>query len=325
LNAATTNFEPLLRTGNSSGEVMADERRNARSEGDISRRPTQVEYVLAAHITGRAKTDDEETAVAKTDDKTSGDKSAEKNSDAKEPKSDNGKEDAAKTGATGSGLKSAGAPQMNVILVADIDMLASVFFDIRARRQPDSSDMELVTDNVPFVLNAIDYLAGDMRFIDVRSKRPKHRALEKINEETKGALDKAAMANAQFEKDSSAEEEKVRQQWQQKVQTLDDEIQKMQKEGGDQRSLMLKFTELSLQKQLLERNQALREEQLRREKDQKVKDATFEMQSAVSDVQRKYKLWSVCLPPLLPLAVAFFVYFHRRTKEREGVSKARLR
>jgi ABC-2 type transport system permease protein len=42
-------------------------------------------------------------------------------------------------------------------------------------------------------------------------------------------------------------------------------------------------------------------------------------------VQDNYKLWAVLLPPIPPLIVAFAVFFNRRAKEREGVSKARLR
>jgi ABC-2 type transport system permease protein len=38
-----------------------------------------------------------------------------------------------------------------------------------------------------------------------------------------------------------------------------------------------------------------------------------------------YKLWAVILPPIPPLLVAFVVFMRRRLREREGVTRARLR
>ena len=68
-----------------------------------------------------------------------------------------------------------------------------------------------------------------------------------------------------------------------------------------------------------------KKESLRKQAQQQIDMANVNYNSAVSRVQNTYKLWSVILPPIPPLLVAFFVFFNRRTKEREGVSKARLR
>ena len=51
------------------------------------------------------------------------------------------------------------------------------------RRIPDL-DIHLNLDNITFVLNALDSLAGDNRFIDVRKRRPKYRTLTRIEEWT---------------------------------------------------------------------------------------------------------------------------------------------
>ena len=103
-------------------------------------------------------------------------------------------------------------------------------------------------------------------------------------------------------------------------------MDKLQREGNtDPRVLQQKMIELSLKLQVEERRKETRIEQSRREAQQKIDEANRELTSAVRGVQDDYKLWSVILPPVPPLLVAFFVFFHRRTKEREGVSKARLR
>jgi ABC-2 type transport system permease protein len=41
--------------------------------------------------------------------------------------------------------------------------------------------------------------------------------------------------------------------------------------------------------------------------------------------QDRQKWLAVLLPPIPPLVVAFFVFFRRRAREREGVSRSRLR
>ena len=42
-------------------------------------------------------------------------------------------------------------------------------------------------------------------------------------------------------------------------------------------------------------------------------------------MQDRYKLLAVLLPPIPPILLAFFVFFHRRKAEQEGVDTRRLR
>ena len=42
-------------------------------------------------------------------------------------------------------------------------------------------------------------------------------------------------------------------------------------------------------------------------------------------IQNWYKFWAVFIPPIPPLLVGLIVFVHRRLREREGVTKARLR
>ena len=45
----------------------------------------------------------------------------------------------------------------------------------------------------------------------------------------------------------------------------------------------------------------------------------------VRQKQDNFKLLAVLLPPIPPLLVGLIVFFNRRAREKEGVSKARLR
>jgi len=61
------------------------------------------------------------------------------------------------------------------------------------------------------------------------------------------------------------------------------------------------------------------------QRDREIKKSERTLAQEIRRVQDSYKLWAVLLPPIPPLIVAFIVFFNRRAKEREGVSKARLR
>ena len=57
----------------------------------------------------------------------------------------------------------------------------------------------------------------------------------------------------------------------------------------------------------------------------KVKQSERELAAKIRGVQDRYKLLAVLLPPILPILLAFFVFFHRRKAEQEGVDTRRLR
>ena len=71
---------------------------------------------------------------------------------------------------------------MDVVIFTDLDFLSNVFFRFRTQRQSSDDRNVLNFDNVAFVLNALDVLAGDDRFVDVRKRRPTYRTLKTLDE-----------------------------------------------------------------------------------------------------------------------------------------------
>jgi ABC-2 type transport system permease protein len=306
-NAASTSFTPLVKTGTNAGVIMVRDVASAQNELDIKNReggPTRdAPYTLAARITGKPRADDDAETPAKKADKKDG-KQADKKGD-----------DAAKQDG------------INVILVADVDMLLSDFFNLRAHRTSESDEFD--EDNVTFVLNVLDSLADDNRFVELRKRRPKHRPLTTIVERTEDARNKAETAVNQFnqkceEQVSKWEEE--HKDYQGSAQSLQSQLMGLIREGKEvPPELRQKIIETQAKLQDEEARNEARIEQARHQAQLEIKQAYSDLNSQVRSVQDGYKLRSVILPPIPPLLVAFFVYFHRRSKEREGVSKARLR
>ncbi len=205
---------------------------------------------------------------------------------------------------------------INAVVVADIDMLSPLFFRLREQGEIPELGVHLDFDNVTLALNALDSLAGDKRFIDIRKRRPRHHTLMRIEERTQEAKQKAANATDQFIKDYEEQEQKEQK-------AIDDKIAELQQRKNVDRQQML--VEVMMTQQDLERRKEAKTEQLRQEKKSKVDKIETDLAVTVRRVQDQYKLWAVLLPPIPPLVVAVIVFFTRRAREREGVSRSRLR
>ncbi len=248
-------------------------------------KPTLQQYVLAAHI--KKKTADDQNAAEQGD--------AEKaDSEAKS--------------------KPRG---VNVVLVTDIDLLSGFFFELRARGEIPGMPMvaKWNLDNVTFILNLLDQLAGDDRFIEIRKRRRLHReltAVQRVGNEAKQARNAARKEAEQRFQDAidKAEEE------------LNETVEELR--GRTDISTQAKQEQLDIvQKNVSERVSALRAK-LDREREDEFRRIENTMAAQIHNVQDRYKMLAVLLPPIPPLLIAICVFFVRRAREREGVSASRL-
>ena len=93
-----------------------------------------------------------------------------------------------------------------MVLAADIDMLSPMFFQLREQGDVPELGIHFEFDNVTFVLNALDALAGDNRFIAIRSRRPKHRTLTQIENRTETSRLEATQKRQEYVKDCEKKE-----------------------------------------------------------------------------------------------------------------------
>jgi ABC-2 type transport system permease protein len=208
---------------------------------------------------------------------------------------------------------------INAVLVADIDMLSDMLFNLRRLGNEPGSGINLNFDNVTFVLNAIDSIAGDDRFLTVRNRRPKHRTLSKFDENTdeirKKTVDKRQLLQKEFEATAEAEEEKL----QANMKKLEEEYKK-----GTMNELeavrKLNAAMMTAQKRL-----ETDKEKKQRELNVELEKADVELNEHIRRVQGRYKFWAAALPPIPPLLIALGVFFVRRIRESGGVPDSRRR
>lgn len=281
-NGATTRFEPLMETGRRTGVVAFDDilRRGpfgpAGINPDRRQRQTGQTYVLAARITGPG----------------------------------------APTSTVPPTTAPTAHPSMNVVLVSDIDVLYSVFFNLRARDRDQQDPLNLNLDNVTFVLNTLDYLAGDDRFIDIRKRRPAYRTLSAVETRTEAARQKANDERDKFLKQFEDARDQEQKKLDQKIEELKarqgiDQLQMMQEVGTAQQAGQNRLN-AAIQKMEKERDAQL---------DRIERDLSLNIRS----VQNKYKLAAILFPPIPPLLLGAWMFHRRRTMEHIGVPKARLR
>ena len=205
---------------------------------------------------------------------------------------------------------------IDVILVSDIDWIAPIIFQLREMGQNQDMLVEWKFQNVPFVLNILDSLAGDDRFIDIRKRTRPHRLLTKVEEATEEYRSKSLAERSKFIDESNQEIEKVRQQFRDKIAEL---------ENRTDLDARAKAQRIEMQRIDFERQRDVQIARLEKQRDREVKQSDRELAAKIQGVQNFYKFCALVLPPIPPILLAFFVFFHRRRAEQEGVDTRRLR
>ena len=223
--------------------------------------------------------------------------------------------------ADGDGV-AAGKP-VRAIVVADIDLMGQQIFGLRNR--PDEV-FGLDFDNVTFVLNILDTLAGDERFLEIRKRKPKHRTLERIEDTVAEARELADAQRQKYIAQFDQAEQEANTEMQKEVGEFEKKIKEMESgEGADPQAAMQAIQQLASRQRLAQRRLDTKLERLKRKRDAEIEQVERALEATIRREQDWQKWLAVMLPPIPPLVVAFFVFFRRRAQEREGVAKSRLR
>ncbi len=332
-------FMPLTKTGDQTAEItLSDLRANARSPQALQylRDVTNKRYVIAARVKGRLRDDltmsdvgspllaqaappqpltqDDKDAYASADSEVDEVKAKLESSNTKEKnaKSDSGDESR--------------LPEIHAVYVCDIDLLSSEFIAIRANP---NSEVDWQFDNVPFVLNLIDSLAGDDSLLDIRKRKLRHSSLRlvdtKIESAQKEKMVKTQEYEEQYQNDLAEAQSDL-----EAIKAKEAEIAQMltmSQAAGGGLTPEVKAEILKLQVKQVRAQQAaeVKRQKLEREREQKMNRIDKDLELEVRKVQTKYKLQAAFLPLIPPFLVGLVVFWMRNRRERESVGLTRVR
>ncbi len=218
------------------------------------------------------------------------------------------------------------ADNTNVIWVADYDTLGDMYLAVRAA--PVRSGTEYTYQNVSFVLNAIDTLAGVEEYNQIRTRKINHVTLEEVEKTYNEAMEVVHQAENELVIEFQNELNRAIEESRKAIEPIQKSIQREEKKKSAGQaynaSKLLSLKNLLAQEEREQRNNITRRrDELQNEREEKKRQIELTAELKIQEVQRQYKIWSVIIPPLPPLLVGIFVATRRRLREREGISKAR--
>ncbi|MGL4514174.1 MAG: Gldg family protein [Lacipirellulaceae bacterium] len=319
-NGSKLDFAQLAVTGENTGVISHADLQMASQSGGLGlrQRRTGDPYIVAARVSGELIDEQELSLKALKADAAGEGKDAADAGKGEAANDDAEKDDSKATegDAKDDTLPAADAVKLNVVLVADIDCLADPFFAIREMGDDEEALVDWNFQNVAFVLNALDSLAGDDRFLDVRKRTRQHRILSKIEEATETAREEASKERSKFVADATQSIEAAREEFTKKIAEI---------EARTDVPAIAKRQMIEQAQMRLGRSRDVKIAAQEKDRDRKMRQTERDLAAKVRGVQDFYKLCAVVLPPIPPILLAFLVFFHRRESEREGVAKSRLR
>jgi ABC-2 type transport system permease protein len=198
---------------------------------------------------------------------------------------------------------------LNVILCSDIDMITDWFFLERNRGM-----LGVKFDNVTFVLNAVDSLAGDETFIPLRSRRASLRTLKFVEERT-------SSMRKNLNKEEKDAQEQMDEQLKKAEEELRAEIKKIEENTAlDSRS---KDVQLQQKEQQLNRQLELQKEQLERQLNARVRKSGLEMKREIRRVESTVKIVACIVPAILPICFGMLFLGLRNLAEQQSINPNR--
>jgi ABC-2 type transport system permease protein len=295
-------FIPLLRTGNAGGTLLWNElvQQSFMGFGGFNPRrrhiPSGMSYTLAARITGQLPAD---ASATKEKDK---DQAKEKDASGAAAKKD---------AETKKDEKPAAQPgQVNVIAIADLDLVSETFFDLRRRKIED-----LDFDNVTFVLNSVDVLAGDESFVSLRKKRPRHRTLSELEAQ-------ANQFNEDFQAETKKAESEATEELQQAQRLFDKEVEQVKnRTDWDEQTKTIQLENLQ---QVAQRRLDVKRAGIEDKKQIKIRESKAESERNIRRIENNVRFRAAAIPPLPPLILGLVVWIARLRRENLGANPKQL-
>jgi len=214
----------------------------------------------------------------------------------------------------------------DVIYVADIDTLSD--FYVSMRETPIVDGVEYRYQNMSFVLNVIDALAGEGIYLGLRNRKVDHVTLAVVEKTYEASMQRVFDLDQQLQIELTTNITKAQNDIRAKLKPTEDEIQKeLRKKNNNQYydAAKLAAKQRLLEQQVRDLQEKYKSKQLEfeNERSEKKRRIDLDAELEIQEIQRQFKLAAVILPPIPPMLVGLIVFTRRRLREREGISKAR--
>jgi len=199
--------------------------------------------------------------------------------------------------------------KIDVIAIADLDVISEQFFNLR--RQGVAG---LDFDNVTFILNAVDVLAGDELFVSLRKRRPVHRTLTALEEKVQSFRDEQ-------QKQAEVAEEAAKQRLAEVQAILDKKVEAIRSRMDlDQRTreIMLATVE-----QDENRKFEVQKTHIENTKQDSIRKSEIQLKRSIRHEQRNIKLLAVMLPPVPAFLLGLAIFLMRFLREKAAIAPDR--
>ena len=202
---------------------------------------------------------------------------------------------------------------IHAIVISDLDLISDTFFQLR-RRPVENYDV-FNFDNVTFILNCVDLLAGDETFVELRKKRPQFRTLTRLEQTSTKFIDKAQIELKKAEADAKEQLDEAKKR-------LSDAVEGIRKSSEyDERTkeTMVRYREKVEQDRL-----KVKEAEIEAKKNLAIADSLAEQEQSIAGLQGMVRLAAIAIPPLPALLLGAIVYFVRSRRENLGANPDRM-
>jgi ABC-2 type transport system permease protein len=201
------------------------------------------------------------------------------------------------------------AKAMSAIVIADLDFISDQIFQMRAGQASNAA-----ADNITLFLNAIDVLAGDPSFTELRKRRVRHRTLERVERQTQTFIERRAREEQQANADAQGA-----------LGGAQENLKKMAEQIAARSDLDAQAKQIMVQN--LEATENRKFDVLRANIEQ-VKNARIQtsrenMEAEVRRIRSAIRTTAVFVPPLPVFLLGLVIFVRRQRRERAGAAALR--
>ena len=181
----------------------------------------------------------------------------------------------------------ASSKPIRAVYVADVDYMHP-FFSENRKRPEQFEEIDLRVQNITFVLNIVDVLAGELDYPTIRSHEPQHITLSLFEDQAEVFRQEAFDKQREFQEEFNREKTQTEQEMEQKIAEYRDRLAKLDEAGAtDQakREERIRIQQqLQIMQQVQQRKVTVKTQQLALKRDTQIKESQRESERRDSEV-----------------------------------------